>query len=484
MSYNSELAIVYIDTSTDPDTGVCIYDLQRALGRGENDLGLLCSDQKWENGSLVRANKINEFSIKKPVRSSVVGLMADSDFQAVRYGFGASTIMLTQNPSSAPTGTWVYQPPRGKGNGTGGANEWFRMRDFEGYYGKRAAPILVDYVFARFSSSQTQYGSIDGVTLFNGFADRLWKSGYSLTVEQLLKYPSSGNAYSDKYIAYIVYNNSTNTGVICVTNELISTASTRGYHTFEFCQNDRTVDNVTYPAIGSSILSNDTVGDSLTIIACVSSTHAETGYAYQVKTFSQLAVNTCYSLAFMEGADRDTTTIIRGASIEGTEGEASLTGVTYVGTGSEVIVNGLYCAPFYFDCKAIVDTTGAIGWTTENQNIQVVIEFTFQASAGNGYALCADPTNLNDHDYISDAGGVFTYERLISLRPNQADQTRQLVHNTAYDQDTRDYIWILKSPSASTSTLTINVCVKLKQAGIQDVVLDTDTVTVTYPTNP
>lgn len=38
---------IYIDTNTTPHKGVEIADLQQVLGRGVNDLGLLCSDQEW-----------------------------------------------------------------------------------------------------------------------------------------------------------------------------------------------------------------------------------------------------------------------------------------------------------------------------------------------------------------------------------------------------------------------------------------------------
>lgn len=38
---------IFIDTSTTPNKGVEIADLQRVLGRGTGDLGLLCADQEW-----------------------------------------------------------------------------------------------------------------------------------------------------------------------------------------------------------------------------------------------------------------------------------------------------------------------------------------------------------------------------------------------------------------------------------------------------
>ena len=39
--------VIYIDTSTTPHKGVSIADIQQTLGRGVNDIGLLCSDQEW-----------------------------------------------------------------------------------------------------------------------------------------------------------------------------------------------------------------------------------------------------------------------------------------------------------------------------------------------------------------------------------------------------------------------------------------------------
>lgn len=135
---------IFIDTTTNPHIGVSIADIQQALRRGTGDLGLLCSDQEWRdnNGTpaLRRVNKINKWAKYKPVRSSKLGILTDSDYQDVNFGlvvpvYGNATGEINNIVSfiTALDTSWEYQHPRGKGNGTGGANEWFRLRDFNGY---------------------------------------------------------------------------------------------------------------------------------------------------------------------------------------------------------------------------------------------------------------------------------------------------------------------------------------------------------------
>ena len=68
----------------------------------------------------------------KPVRHFSVGVLTDAERRSARFGlniprYGANDFKTHY------TDRWSYLAPRGAGGGTGGANEWFRIRDFDGY---------------------------------------------------------------------------------------------------------------------------------------------------------------------------------------------------------------------------------------------------------------------------------------------------------------------------------------------------------------
>ena len=142
---------VFIDTSTDPDTGVSIGDIQKAVGRGTGDLGLLCSDQEWydtgetdQQGNPVYAlrdaGKINPYAKYKPVRYPSVGatyesiptLYRDADNKCgIEIPVLTASDFASANIQSLITGAadYSYLAPRGKNTNS----EWFRLRDFNGY---------------------------------------------------------------------------------------------------------------------------------------------------------------------------------------------------------------------------------------------------------------------------------------------------------------------------------------------------------------
>lgn len=128
---------IYIDTTTNPDTGVSVYDVQTVLGRGTGDVGLLCSDQEWYNNALRRVNKINKWAKYKPLRSSKLGTLTDAERVELNQGL---TMTKYTNPADLVSGyesDYAYQPPRGKTT----YNEWFRLLDFNGYNHYAEGPV-------------------------------------------------------------------------------------------------------------------------------------------------------------------------------------------------------------------------------------------------------------------------------------------------------------------------------------------------------
>lgn len=126
-------------------TGVEIADLQQVLGRGVNDLGLLCSDQEWNAAgtALQPANKINPWALYKPVREPEIGMITRMDFGSLGFGntSGANALPYATTINgfvslyadgdnnnlgrTSRANGWRYLKPRGKAQ-----SEMFRIFDF------------------------------------------------------------------------------------------------------------------------------------------------------------------------------------------------------------------------------------------------------------------------------------------------------------------------------------------------------------------
>lgn len=118
---------IYIDPNT---TGVEIADLQQVFSETSGDLGYIIRD-------IFARDLINEWAIGKPERSSKLGLLTLADRQQNYFGFDVAVYQrggsLADFVASYATG-WTYLPPRGKAeSGLHTQDEWYRLRDFEGY---------------------------------------------------------------------------------------------------------------------------------------------------------------------------------------------------------------------------------------------------------------------------------------------------------------------------------------------------------------
>lgn len=146
---------IFIDTSTDPDTGISIGDIQKAVGRGTGDLGLLCSDQEWydtgetdQQGNPIMAlrdvGKINPYAKYKSVRYNSKTTPTDNQRKAINYGI--TPPLASSHPADTKNTLWTYSKPRGRmalsGDNTQTTDEWFRTLDFNGYINYASSPII------------------------------------------------------------------------------------------------------------------------------------------------------------------------------------------------------------------------------------------------------------------------------------------------------------------------------------------------------
>lgn len=142
---------IFIDTSTTPNKGVEIADLQAVLRSSKNTIG-----------GLITYGNINKWAKYKPFRSSSLNPDATTR-QNAHYGLSIASATATDlgSPSSSSSFlgklvagqlVWDYLRPRGMNGGGSGVHEWFRMLDFNGYYHDSICPVGDVYPVSTFTN--------------------------------------------------------------------------------------------------------------------------------------------------------------------------------------------------------------------------------------------------------------------------------------------------------------------------------------------
>lgn len=216
MSHTS--TTIYIDTNTDPDTGVSVADVQSVLHRGTGDVGLLCSDQEWYDNSgtptLRYAETINPWAKYKPVRSNLLAILTDANRQDVYFGmsvpiYGSGYAYTNlDNFITAYDSGWSYLRPRGKDYDGNGGNEWYRILDFDGYnhearcfYYPNGSTLPSEYVYG-------QTGSV-GCTWSLGLNTTSANLKGGIGISDIKLDGSSGTAFSSLYFGLLFVTGTT-----------------------------------------------------------------------------------------------------------------------------------------------------------------------------------------------------------------------------------------------------------------------------------
>lgn len=447
---------IYIDS--EDNLGVTTEDVRDVLGENTNDIGALCT-----------SDMINPMSVRKPFRS-VKTRVNMADLSNTYYGFGTSSPPLIRGLGELPA-VWEYQKPRGKGGGLLGSNEWYRLKDFAGYYQDAVAPMKVLLYYAGYASSE--YGETGNVSIRVDFNSAI--SGWdakSLSMQQLIGGIGSKNLLN-KYIAFVIYDEDAECADLCITSMKFSEALNQSNIGFSFPKESTTYGGVEYP--GLSTLTAEHVGDNLTAIICASSYVIPTGLSYQIFNIESISspgyalCNSCYSLEFIEGVDRDTAKLINVRSISGTTGH--ITSLTVTPTGYIKIVNGYQYKQYYFQVKGNIDTREA-NWTYGNRTVPIEVGFIV-INPNSSTVLMGEDIGNTGVAITSDAfvpnstvpSAQFAYRGSVSLEPNTLYEDMDLMYNNGYGEYTiSDYIWLMK-PTTETVSARVTVAAQLKQPG-------------------
>lgn len=157
---------IYIDTSGATPVGISIADIQAVLGLSKNDIG-----------GLITTGNINKWAKYKPYRSANL-TTTDTARREAKYGLSITEYTDLGSPTSTSSFLyklvhnqlgWEYLRPRGKGGGQGGANEWFRFFDFDGYYHGAVCPIgePITMIYVTGGTAQIAWDLLDNLNSGN-----------------------------------------------------------------------------------------------------------------------------------------------------------------------------------------------------------------------------------------------------------------------------------------------------------------------------
>lgn len=270
----------YIDNVVQIDTtnhlGICIADIQQAVGSSRTDIG-----------SLIVNGTINPMAKYKPVKSSILGRLTEAQRASLRFGMTEPSYFYPN--SFALPGAWTYDRPT-----AGKPNEWFRFLDFEGYDSQAVPPLAMEVpgglkVAATFATMLWKDSYVNNY-LAGRSTDRWW-ADRSLSIAELIG--SGLNSYNGYYIAFVFYlydaaGTSITDATLVVTNKTFGEITGLGVFMF-YPQGDGTQSGdyiesgMHYPVI-PMLQTNTYVGRKFAIVACLSNTGPSDPltYAYEV----------------------------------------------------------------------------------------------------------------------------------------------------------------------------------------------------------
>ena len=424
---------IYIDTESSPNVGISIGDLQDVFGTVKNDIGQIVTDTDID---------IKPMAKYKPVRHPSLATLTNSQRASVRYGFDGNLPQLTMSQNE-PQNDWVYLRPRGKGQGSGGADEWFRFMDFNGYSSGACHPLVV-------SVGQLVYDGQSQLLLFgneksNAIREdgKTWVADQSLSLDELLESASDYYAHHISFLLIDTYDYAKNLIVMRRTMSEFVSGDYSAY-VFPIYAETTTESGITYPSV--PLLASSRSGHTFKIIVCLmagnapSSQDPECYFVYTASTNPQVQALVPYSLGFVAGSDRTTIDLASGAfKMDGTTFTVN---VSYTDMVTELEWNGYTYHAFKVSVHAVFDTTQAGAYSGR----EMMVSGTLTLSNSMAFPFGPSPSEGDNPIYPGVAA---------SLASRQSGQDKLM-----YTSGSEDYLWVMKNQGSLIST-TINASITI-----------------------
>lgn len=255
---------------------ISIYDVQRALGTNEQDLGSLCK----------HAN-INPMAKYKPVRYSKLSPLTDAEFKSTNYGLVTGSVFNASD--SNPSNTWTYNKP------TGGSSQPYRLTDFDGYDNFVCPPFAFE-VSGELASSVGLSFYINSVAkeVYTGMR---WTPDTGITFSDLL-------AVDGRYLCVAIHDLDKTGSCVVILNKNVASIG-QYVSTIVLYAEQQTISGMTYPAVP---LLNDRSrsGHNFRFIVGMRNNNDGQSNSQAYKVLETSAVSGLTSLAMIEGIDRKT----------------------------------------------------------------------------------------------------------------------------------------------------------------------------------
>lgn len=231
---------IYVDTSTDPPTGITHDDIGAVLVRSARDNGQLCGDVQWDDNAnaWVRVNAINKFAKYKPVRKENMLDNRDDWWRAGDGNCGLSinhyeqlSDLVAKVRARHSDLLWEHLPPRGAAVATGPdphGFEPYRLLDFNNYIHNAEFPMPYLFTDAEVTivDHDATYSTAFAIpTVAQAIAQ------YSLGFSDIRPTGTTGDALGEYYFGAVLVNEDEPSKWCVVTSEnKLKNESTQGWN--------------------------------------------------------------------------------------------------------------------------------------------------------------------------------------------------------------------------------------------------------------
>lgn len=313
-----EDGLIYVDTTTTPNKGVEIADLQRAVpvtlkrtvngvteAKSSSDLGVLAGTsvgdsvpdnaggRAWTVSSRIEINPMAKY---KPVRYNKLAPLTEAELKSTNYGLSIGSIFNASDTN--PNNTWTYLKPRGKAPTPTTydfpEDEPYRITDFKNY-DRLACPPFAFSVSGELDNSIGLTFYIDTMSkeVYTGMR---WSESTCIKLSELI-------ALEGRYLCVAIHDMDEAGSCAVILNQEVSEIGQYGYTVKLYAETTTDHQGITYPGI-DLLAGRDRNGHRFRFIVGMRNNNDGQSPSQPYKVLGTNQVSGLYSLALTAGVDR------------------------------------------------------------------------------------------------------------------------------------------------------------------------------------